>query len=132
MSGILVASLPSHGEVRIVHFERGALSNAMYAIIQAGSKQFRVQKGDVIHVDCLDAEPGKQVDLNDVLMVSNDDGSVVLGAPMVPGYVVKAQYVAEVKGPKISSLKYKKRKNEYRKFGHRQRYAQLKIVDIQG
>ena len=104
----------------------------MYAIIQAGSKQFRVQKGDVIHVDCLDAEPGKQVDLNDVLMVSNDDGSVVLGAPMVPGYVVKAQYVAEVKGPKISSLKYKKRKNEYRKFGHRQRYAQLKIVDIQG
>lgn len=104
----------------------------MYAIIQAGSRQFRVQKDDVIHVDCLDVQPGQQVDLNDVLLVSRDDGTVVLGAPMVPGCIVKAQYIAEVKGPKISSLKYKKRKNEYRKFGHRQRYAQLKIVDIQG
>ena len=104
----------------------------MYAIIQAGSRQFRVEKGDVIHVDCLDAQPGQQVDLQDVLMVSRDDGQVAIGAPMVPGCIVKAQYVAEVKGPKISSLKYKKRKNEYRKFGHRQRYAQLKIIDIQG
>lgn len=104
----------------------------MYAIIQSGSKQFRIQKGDVIHVDCLEAQPGQQVDLNDVLLVSRDDGNVVLGAPVVPGCVVKAQYLAEVKGPKITSLKYKRRKNEYRKFGHRQRYAQLKIIDIQG
>jgi large subunit ribosomal protein L21 len=103
----------------------------MYAIIQAGSRQFRVKQGDVIHVDLLDAQPGQQVDLNNVLLLSRDDGSVTLGAPSVPGCVVKAEYVAEVKGPKITSLKYKKRKNEYRKFGHRQRYAQLKIVDIQ-
>jgi large subunit ribosomal protein L21 len=103
----------------------------MYAIIQSGSRQFRVKQGDVIHVDLLDAQPGQQVDLNNVLLLSRDDGSVTLGAPSVPGCVVKAEYVAEVKGPKITSLKYKKRKNEYRKFGHRQRYAQLKIVDIQ-
>ena len=103
----------------------------MYAIIQAGSRQFRVKQGDVIHVDLLDAQPGQQVDLNNALLLSRDDGSVTLGAPSVPGCVVKAEYVAEVKGPKITSLKYKKRKNEYRKFGHRQRYAQLKIVDIQ-
>ena len=103
----------------------------MYAIIQAGSRQFRVKQGDVIHVDLLDAQPGQQVDLNNVLLLSRDDGSVTLGAPSVAGCVVKAEYVAEVKGPKITSLKYKKRKNEYRKFGHRQRYAQLKIVDIQ-
>ena len=104
----------------------------MYAIIQSGSRQFRVQKGDVIHVDCLEANPGQEVDFRDVLFVSRDDGQVVIGAPMVPGVVVKAQYLAEVKAPKITSLKYKKRKNEYRKFGHRQRYAQLKIMDIQG
>lgn len=103
----------------------------MYAIIQAGSRQFRVKQGDVIHVDLLDAQPGQQVDLNNVLLVSRDDGSVTLGAPNVSGCVVKAEYMAEVKGPKITSLKYKKRKNEYRKFGHRQRYAQLKIVGIQ-
>ncbi len=130
MSGIVIADLPPTR--RKGHFEKGALSNAMYAIIQAGSRQFRVQEGDVIHVDCLDAQPGQQVDLNDVLLVSRDDGTIVLGAPVVSGCIVKAQYIAEVKGPKITSLKYKKRKNEYRKFGHRQRYAQLKIVGIQG
>lgn len=104
----------------------------MYAVIQSGSRQFKVQKGDVIHVDLLEGEPGQQIDLNEVLMISRDDGNVVLGTPNVVGSVVKAQYVAEVKGPKITSLKYKKRKNEYRKFGHRERYAQLKILDIQG
>jgi large subunit ribosomal protein L21 len=108
------------------HFE------AMYAIIQSGSRQFRVEKGDVVHVDCLEATPGQEVEMRDVLLLSRDDGQVVVGAPMVPGCVVKAQYLTEVKGPKITSLKYKKRKNEYRKFGHRQRYAQLKIMDIQG
>jgi large subunit ribosomal protein L21 len=104
----------------------------MYAIIQSGSRQFRVEKGDVIHVDCLEAQPGQQVDLLDVLLIVRDDGQVTLGAPRVPGSVVKAEYVAEVKGPKVTSLKYKKRKNEYRKFGHRQRYAQVRIVDIIG
>ena len=114
------------------NFGRGIFSKAMYAIIQSGSKQFRVKKDDVIHVDCVDAQPGQLVDLRDVLLISHEDGQVIVGAPMVPGYVVKAQYISEVKGPKISSLKYKKRKNEYRKFGHRQRYAQLKIIDIEG
>ena len=132
----MISSLPA-----FPHFDRegyailrleGVLSDDMYAIIQSGSRQFRVKKGDLIYVDCLDAQPGQQVDLQDVLLISRDDGQVILGAPVVPGYVVKAQYVAEVKGPKVTSLKYKKRKNEYRKFGHRQRYAQLKILDIQG
>jgi len=103
----------------------------MYAIIQAGSRQFRVKKGDVIHVDLLDAQPGQEVDLGSVLFLSQEDGAVTLGNPTVSGCVVKAKYVAEVKGPKITSLKYKKRKNEYRKFGHRQRYAQVEIVSIQ-
>ena len=103
----------------------------MYAIIQAGSRQFRVKKGDLIHVDLLNAQPGQEVEFGNVLLLSQEDGSVTLGAPTVPGCVVKAQYIAEVKGPKITSLKYKKRKNEYRKFGHRQRYAQIKIIDIQ-
>ena len=103
----------------------------MYAIIQAGSRQFRVKQGDVIHVDLLDAQPGQEVSFDNVLLLSREDGSVTLGAPTVPGCVVKAQYLAEIKAPKITSLKYKKRKNEYRKFGHRQRYAQMKITDIQ-
>ena len=111
---------------------RGIGSKPMYAIIQCGSRQFRVSKGDVIQVDRIDAQPGQEVTLQDVLFVSRGEGQVIVGAPVVSGCVVKAQYLTEVKGPKITSLKYKQRKNQYRKFGHRQRYAQLKILDIQG
>ena len=103
----------------------------MYAIIQVGSRQFRVEQGDIVHIDLLDAQPGQEIDLGSVLLLSQEDGTVTLGTPTIPGCVVKAQYLAEVKGPKITSLKYKKRKNEYRKFGHRQRYSQMKIVGIQ-
>jgi large subunit ribosomal protein L21 len=104
----------------------------MYAIVKAGSKQFKVKKGDLIDVDLIEASPGQQVDLSEVLLLTRDDGQVQIGAPRVPGCVVKAEYVSEVKGSKITSLKYKKRKNEYRKFGHRQHYSRLKITDIQG
>ncbi len=102
----------------------------MYAIVQTGSKQYRVQKGDVINVELVDAEPGQMVDLKDVLLVANDNGEIKMGQPTVAGSVVKAKYLAIVGGPKIHSIKYKRRKGEYRKFGHRQKYAQLQIVDI--
>lgn len=102
----------------------------MYAIVQAGSRQFQVKKGDLIHVDLVSAQVGQEVELKDVLFLAKEDGSVLLGKPTIPGCLVKAQYVAEVKGPKVVGVKYKQRKNERRKFGHRQRYAQLKITDI--
>lgn len=102
----------------------------MYAIVQAGSKQLIVKPGDLIHVDLLDAEVGQDVELKEVLLVANEDGTLQIGKPTLSGYVVKAHYVAEVKGPKINGLKYKQRKNYYRSWGHRQRYAQLKILDI--
>ena len=102
----------------------------MYAIVQSGSKQFFVRKGDLIHVDLLDAQIGQEVELKDVLLVVNAEGTIQLGKPTLSGCVVKAHYMAEVKGPKINGLKYKQRKNTYRSWGHRQRYAQLKILDI--
>ena len=102
----------------------------MYAIVQSGSKQFFVRKGDLIHVDLLDAQIGLEVELKDVLLVVIEEGTIQLGKPTLSGCVVKAHYMAEVKGPKINGLKYKQRKNTYRSWGHRQRYAQLKILDI--
>jgi len=102
----------------------------MYAIIQQGSKQFRVTKGAVIYVDLLEANPGDALSFDQVLLYSNADGAVQVGAPRVPGCIVHGEYIKEVKGPKIQSVKYKRRKNQCRKFGHRQRYAQVKIVDI--
>ncbi len=103
----------------------------MYAIIRSGSKQYRVKKDDVIQVELLDSEPGKAVEFSDVLLVADGSGKIVVGAPLVSGSKVIGQYVQEAKGPKIEALKYKKRKNQYRKFGHRQRYSQVKITDIQ-
>jgi large subunit ribosomal protein L21 len=102
----------------------------MYAIIRSGSKQYRVKKGDVISVDLLEAEPGNAIEFREVLFVGETGGAVKVGAPTVAGWMVKGEMVSEVQGPKIQSVKYKKRKNQYRKFGHRQRYTQVKILDI--
>lgn len=104
----------------------------MYAIIRSGSKQYKVKKDDVIQVELLDAEPGQPVEFREVLLVADSTGKIKVGKPVVSGSVVKGQYMYMTKGPKIKSLKYKKRKNEYRNFGHRQKYAQIKILDIQG
>lgn len=101
----------------------------MYAIIKSGGKQYRVKKDDVIDVELLGLEPGEKVEFNDVLFINND-GSPTIGQPTVSGFTVKGELVDIVKGPKITSLKYKKRKQQRRKFGHRQRYARVKIVDI--
>jgi len=104
----------------------------MYAVIESGSKQYRVQKGDVIRVELVEGEKGQAVDLANVLLVAGDDGQIHVGKPTVAGCIVKAEYLAEVKGDKVTSVKYKQRKNERRKWGHRQRYSQLRIVDITG
>lgn len=106
------------------------MEKIMYAVIESGSKQYRVKKGDVIHVELINAEPGQEVDLREVLLVSDGEGQVHVGKPTVAGYVVKAECLPEVKGEKITSMKYKQRKNIRRKFGHRQKYSQLRILDI--
>jgi len=102
----------------------------MYAIIKSGSRQFRVKKGDVIHVDLLEAAPGEAIEFRDVLFLGQSGAAGKVGAPFIPGCLVKGMLMAEVKGPKIQSVKYKQRKNQYRKFGHRQQYAQVQITDI--
>ena len=102
----------------------------MYAIIRSGAKQYRVQKGDVISVELLAAEPGTAVEFREVLFLGNE-GKYTVGTPLVEGAVVKAQYIQDTKGPKIQSVKYKRRKNCYRKFGHRQGYSEVKITDIE-
>ena len=102
----------------------------MYAIIQTGSKQYKVKKGDVINVELVDGEVGKPVEFCDVLFFSDESGKATVGKPAVSGCAVQGQYMTIAKGPKVTSIKYKKRKNEYRKFGHRQKYSQVKITDI--
>jgi large subunit ribosomal protein L21 len=104
----------------------------MYAIIRSGSKQYRVKKGDVIHVDLLEAASNREIEFNQVLFVSDSAGANRVGAPLVKGCSVKAELLDMVKGPKLQAVKYKRRKNQVRTFGHRQKYSEVKITDIVG
>ena len=100
----------------------------MYAVIKTGGKQYRVQKDDVIYVEKLDAKEGDAVNF-EVLMLGKDDG-VVIGTPVVEGAKVEGEVLGQVKSAKIVVYKYKSKKNERRKQGHRQPYTKVKITEI--
>lgn len=101
----------------------------MYAVVKTGGREYRVSKGDLIRVEKLEGKVGDQVELKDVLMVSNE-GEVRFGTPRLADVVIKGEIVQESKGEKVLTYKMKKRKN-YRRFkGHRQTYTYLKVNDI--
>ncbi len=102
----------------------------MYAIIETGGKQFRVEKGDVIDVELIEAQDGK-VEFKNVLFIHT--GSVTkIGNPNLGTSVVQGELLYETRGPKVIAFKYKRRKPFRRKVGHRQRYSRIKITDIVG
>ena len=102
----------------------------MYAVIETGGKQYMVKEGDVIYVEKLDAEVGSEYTIEAVKAISAESGFVA-GSPVVAGAVVKAQVVMTGKGKKIDVIKYKAKKNEKKKIGHRQPYTKLQITAIQ-
>ncbi len=102
----------------------------MYAIIQTGGKQYRVEPNTVLSVEKLDAEPGAEVAISEVLMVRTDDG-VKVGAPYVAGAKVIAEVVKQTKAPKIIGFKYKPKKNERKRWGHRQQITVLRVKSIE-
>ena len=100
----------------------------MFAIVECGGKQYRVSENDVISVEKLSNAVGDKVNLN--VMLLSDNGNVVAGNPFVSGAVCEAEVVAHGKGDKIVVFKYKPKKNERKKQGHRQPFTQLKILTI--
>ena len=100
----------------------------MFAIVQTGGKQYKVSENDIISVEKLALNIGEKVNL-EVLLVS-DNGTVVAGNPVVKGAVCEAEVVSHGKGDKIVVFKYKPKKNERKKQGHRQPFTQLKILSI--
>ncbi len=100
----------------------------MFAIVQTGGKQYKVSEGDVISVEKLENAVGDKVKL-EVLLVS-DNGNVVAGSPTVKGAICEAEVLAHGKGDKIVVFKYKPKKNERKKQGHRQPFTQLKVLSI--
>ena len=101
----------------------------MYAVVKTGGKQYRVQKEDVVLVEKLSANDGDQLVLSDVLMVG-DGKKVTLGTPLVNDAAVMAQVIRQTRGPKITMIYKRRRKNSRRKQGHKQDLTLLKIIDI--
>jgi large subunit ribosomal protein L21 len=104
----------------------------MYAIIQTGSKQYRVSEGDEILVEKLDVEAGSAVSFSEVVMLSRGEANHQVGQPFVTGCVVHGTMLGLQKGEKVINYRYKKRKHSHRKQGHRQTYSKVKITSITG
>lgn len=100
----------------------------MYAIIQTGGKQYRVQEGDEFKVEKLVAEVGDKVVFNEVVAVGGD--KLIVGKPFVEGYAVEAEVLEQGKNDKVIIYKYKAKKDYRRKNGHRQPYTLVKVTGI--
>jgi large subunit ribosomal protein L21 len=100
----------------------------MYALVEFKGKQYKAEKGALLKVDLIDAEPGTAINIDTVLLVSGDP--VKVGAPYVKGAKVSATVESHGKDDKIIVFKYKPKKDYRRKQGHRQQYSIIKIGDI--
>ena len=101
----------------------------MYAIIETGGKQYRVQEGDVVFIEKLAVEEGAPFVFDKMLAVSND-GQLSTGSPILAGVTVSAKILAHGKEKKVIIFKYKAKKTERRKNGHRQPYTRVQIEKI--
>ena len=101
----------------------------MYAVIESCGKQYKVAEGDVVFFEKLDAEEGKKVTFDNVILVS-EEGKVQVGNPYVKGVKVEGKVVAHGKGKKIIVFKMKAKKNYRRTQGHRQPYTKVEITKI--
>src|SRR5829696_6274801 len=101
----------------------------MYAVIETGGKQYRVEVGTELEVELLDVEPGKTVTIERVLLVADGDESTI-GRPLVADASVSAEVVSQTRGPKVISFKYRPKARSRVKKGHRQDLTLLRIADI--
>jgi large subunit ribosomal protein L21 len=101
----------------------------MYAVLETGGKQYRVQPGQTLEVERLEAEPGQELSFAEVLLV-NQDGKISVGIPMVDKAAVIADVVEHKRGPKKIAFKMKRRKGYHRTVGHRQELTVIRIKDI--
>jgi len=106
------------------------MSATVYAVVETGGKQYRVAPGDVIEVERLGADEGATVTLDRVILVAGENG-VKVGSPVVVGAKVTARVQGHGKGRKILVFKYKPKKNQRRRYGHRQPFTRLVIEAIE-
>jgi large subunit ribosomal protein L21 len=103
----------------------------MYAVIKTGGKQYRVAAGEKLAIESLEADVGKTVSFDEVLLIADGD-KVTVGAPLVKGGAVKAEVLAHGRGDKIRIIKHRRRKHYHKEQGHRQNFTEVKITEIVG
>jgi large subunit ribosomal protein L21 len=101
----------------------------MSAVIKTGGKQYRVSEGDVLKIEKLGIDEGEEVTFDQVLMIS-DGENITVGAPVIENAKVIAQVIENGRHKKIKILKFKRRKHQMRRTGHRQSYTEVKITSI--
>jgi large subunit ribosomal protein L21 len=101
----------------------------MYAVLETGSKQYRVTAGDTLEIERLEVEAGKPVTFDRVLLL-NQDGKLTIGSPTVTGASIQADVVKHIRGEKKIAFKMKRRKGYHRTVGHRQELTVVKITEI--
>jgi large subunit ribosomal protein L21 len=102
----------------------------VFAIIQSGGRQVKVTPGAVITVDRIEAQPGQEVSIDQVIVLEKEGGEVLAGAPFVANVKVLGVVDGEARGPKIRVFKKKRRKGMRRTKGHRSTYTRIRITDI--
>lgn len=101
----------------------------MYAVIESGGKQHRVEEGEVLRLEKLEVATGESIDFDKVLMVVDGD-AINIGAPLVGGAKVTAEVVSHGRGEKVKIIKFRRRKHSMKRQGHRQWYTEVKITGI--
>jgi large subunit ribosomal protein L21 len=101
----------------------------MYAVIESGGKQHRVEPGEILNLEKIDVPTGESIDFDKVLLVADNDG-LKIGKPYVDGGKVSAEIVSHGRGDKIKVIKFRRRKHYRKQMGHRQWYTRVKITDI--
>jgi large subunit ribosomal protein L21 len=102
----------------------------MYAVLKTGGKQYTVRENEIIQVEKLDVPAGEEIVLSDVLFVSGDKGAQI-GTPVVEGAKITGKVVRHGLADKIIGFTYKSKKNEHRRFGHRQPFTQVLVQKIE-
>lgn len=103
----------------------------MFAIIEAGGKQYKVEKGTTLSLEKIDAKEGGTIKIDKVLLIS-DNTNLKIGTPFVEGATVTAKVIAHEKGEKLRIFKMKAKDHYQRTQGHRQKYTSVEITDIKG
>jgi len=101
----------------------------MFAIIEIGGKQYKIEKGSIIEVEKLDKQEGEEFDIKEVLLL-DDNGDTKIGTPYIKEASIKVKVLGEIKGDKVTVFKMKAKKRYERTQGHRQKYTEIEVLEI--